>query len=284
MIFSRILVPLDGSARAERVLSQAARLLRREESELILARAVYTPPSLARIDTAILDVEHQREAHDYLRKVVERLSVQGIRARAEVVEGPAAEAILDAVRRENASLVVLSTHGRGGLSRWIMGSVAERVIRESEVPALLLRSFRPDARGDSVPAGDGQVPIRRILVPLDGSELGRAALPAAHGFAKLSDAEILLLHVGHGEAANLEGFAEDLRRTGIRASIRRVEGDPAGRILEEAEAENVDLIALATHGRSGFARWRIGGVVERVLRSSTVPLLVVRPRVNEMTR
>jgi nucleotide-binding universal stress UspA family protein len=278
MIFSRILVPLDGSERAERVLSQAARLLRREESELILARAVFTPPSLARIDTATLDVEHQREAHDYLRKVVDRLAALGLRSRAEVLQGPADAAILDAVHREKISLVAMSTHGRGGLSRWIMGSVAERVIRESEVPTFLLRSFRPDARGLPVPVGDGQVPIRRILVPLDGSDLGRAALPAAHGFAKLFDAEILLLHVGSsGETPDVESLAGDLRLTGVRAAVRRVEGDPAGRILDEAEAENVDLIAMATHGRSGFARWRIGRVVERVLRSATMPLLVVRP-------
>jgi nucleotide-binding universal stress UspA family protein len=279
MLFSRVLVPLDGSERAERVLSQVARLLRREAAELILVRSVFTPPSLARIDTAALEAEHRHEAEAYLEMVRGRLAERGILARSQVPHGPAETAILETARRENVSLIAMSTHGRSGLSRWALGSVAERVVRSSKVPVLLLHSFRPDAKGQMTPMGDGLLPFRRLLVPLDGSDEAREALGAAEAFAQLFEAEIMLLHVqGTGKGPDLDAEAGRLRQAGLRAAVRWVDGhDVAGRILDEAEAEGADLIVMATHGRSGLSRWLMGSVAERVLRASGTPLLVVRP-------
>lgn len=279
-MFDRILIPLDGSERSKRVLSQVARLLRRHDAEVVLVRSVFVPPSLARIDTAKLAEEHRKEAAEDLRKTAELLNAQGARARAVVLEGPAAEAVLDAARREKATMIALSTHGRGGVSRWLLGSVAEKVLRGSELPVLLLHSFRPDSSGAPVPVGDGQIPFRRVLVPLDGSEASRAVLPGAERFARLFESELLLLTVetddAPGAAEDARATAERLKKEGVKAATLHLKGDPASEILDAAEAENADLIAMATHGRSGVSRWVFGSVTERVLRESTIPLLVVR--------
>jgi nucleotide-binding universal stress UspA family protein len=279
-MFDRILVPLDGSDRAERVLSQIARILRRQDSELLLVRSVDVPLSLARIDTAKLEAEETMEAERYLQAVGSRLSTRGVRVRSAVLKGPPALSILDAASREKATMIAMSTHGRGGLSRWILGSVSEKVIRASEVPVLLLRSFRPDLKGSPVPVGDGQVPFRRILVPFDGSEESRASLPAVEHFARLCESEVLFLTVvpepGAAPSEETASLAKRANDSGIKARALSLEGDPAGRVLDVAEAEGADLIAMATHGRSGVSRWLLGSVTERVLRSSTTPLLVVR--------
>jgi nucleotide-binding universal stress UspA family protein len=279
-MFDRILIPLDGSATAERVLSQVARLLRRQDAEILLVRSAYVAPSLARIDTAKLEAAERADAEAYLKAVAEQLRAEGLRAGAKVLHGSAASAVLEAARGEKASLIALSTHGRSGIGRWMLGSVAEKIVRASEVPVLLLHSFRKDERGAPQPVGDGRTPFRRIVVPMDGSRNAEAVLPAAQELAKLFEAEILLVHVGSaGEAdaaPELEATASRVNAEGIRCKVQRFEGDPAGRILDAAEAAAADLIAMTTHGRSGVNRWLLGSVTERVLRASTIPLLIVR--------
>ncbi len=284
-MFERIVIPLDGSATAERVLSQAARLLRRHDSEILLVRAVFVPPSLARIDTAKLQAAEVKAAEDYLEETSERLRLQGIRAKTKIVNGPAADAILDAAHAEKGTLIALATHGRTGLGRWMLGSVAEKIVRASDLPVLLLHSFRPESKGPPVPVGDGLTPFRRIVVPMDGSRNAEAILPAAEQFASLFESEVLIVHVapaGEPEAGpELEATVARLSKAGLKAKSLRLEGDPAGRILDAAESESADLIAMTTHGRSGVSRWILGSVTERVLRASTIPLLIVRSAVDE---
>jgi nucleotide-binding universal stress UspA family protein len=280
----RIVVPLDGSPLAERVLSHVARLLRREDAEVVLVRAVHVAPSLAKIDITKIEAAERRAAEAHLRDTAARLASLGVRVRSLVETGPPAESILDAARRERASLIAMSTHGRTGLARWALGSVAEKVVRASDVPVLLLHSFRRDADGRPVPIGDGQVPFRRILVPLDGSANALAVMDSVEATARLCGSEVLLLAVepeggeeAPGPAAAQAGAqAGRLKAAGIEASPLRLRGDPATRILDAAEAERADLIAMSTHGESGVSRWALGTVTERVLRSSTTPLLVVR--------
>lgn len=296
---NRILVPLDGSPQAEQILAQVARLLRREDAEVILLRAADSPYAFARQDAETLLVRDELTAAGYLQDVVRTLSGQGVRARALVRKGPAAEAILQAAVDTSATLIAISTHGRSGPARWLLGSVAEKVLRSAPVPVLLRRSFAHGPQGLPLPAGPRELPFHRLLVPLDGSATSLAAVPAAAAFAKLFSAELDVLAVdvpiilpSGGDAsvptpsvAALPPMAAELAAKGValfeaqglRARALTATGDPATKILDVASAERADLIAMATHGWSGLTRWMLGSTAEKVLRHSTLPMLVVRP-------
>ncbi len=142
-MYSRILVPLDGSPVAEAVLTQAVMLAKCGGSEIVLLSVVNHPnvdyyipdPSMA--VTAFM--EQQRATKDYLSHVAADLTAQGIRVRIELCEGAVAEAILDYAATTQADLIAMSTHGRSGIGRFLLGSVAEKVIRSAKVPVLLIR-------------------------------------------------------------------------------------------------------------------------------------------------
>jgi nucleotide-binding universal stress UspA family protein len=218
------------------------------------------------------------------------------------VEGLAAPSILEHAEEEGATMIAMSTHGRTGVGRWVMGSVAEKVVRASEVPVLLVRSFRATPKGDLEPSPAAEMPFRRILVPTDGSPTAMAAVGPAEKFAQLYGSEIVVLHVQVPyvpPGAILPGMdagapvvlppppppekdpvtvkmAERFGHAGLKVKRVSVVGDPAMEIVDHGFASGVDLIALATHGRTGISRWMLGSVAERVIRHATVPLLVVR--------
>ncbi|HXG61850.1 MAG TPA: universal stress protein [Planctomycetota bacterium] len=283
-LFDRILLALDGSPLAEAILPQVRRVLKLRDSEILVVRA-YSPPLPAgdfayppMIDAA------EREAREYVEGIVRRLADQGARARAVVRQGAAADVILETAEREGASLIAMSTHGRTGLARWIFGSVAEKVLRASPVPVLLVRSFERGAGGRPRPRAAEEIFIGRVLVPLDGSEFSLRALPHAASLAELFEADVLLLHVTGPEETPrpraesvLERAAAQLATRGLGVDIRVRRGDPASEILEACRAERADAVAMATHGRSGLSRWTLGSVTEKVLRGAEVPLLVTPP-------
>lgn len=297
-MFERILVPLDGSPRAELILAQLRPVLQRQDAEIILVRAVFVPPSLARGDPGKL-VERE-EAAWYLRNAERRLAEQGVRARGIVCEGPPAETLLEAAQKERATLIAMTTHGRFGLARWALGSVAEKVIRGSERPVLVMRSFQAAPDGAVAPVGGGAFPFRKIMVPTDGSENALAVLPCVIEFARFFDAAVVVLAVEEGPVSPAGAFtgagveagtlrpslepaqeasgaaAEKLAAAGLRVVTRTVAGDVASQIVDQSRNSGVDLIAMATHGHSGGARWVLGSVTEKVLRAATVPMLVVR--------
>jgi nucleotide-binding universal stress UspA family protein len=298
----RILVPLDGSARAEQILVQVARLLRREDAEVVLLGVAELPATLA-VDAhgPLLD-SRRAEMSTYLAATTAALERQGVRVRALSREGIAASEILQAAEEEKATLIAISTHGRSGVSRWLFGSVAEKVIRGAQVPVLLTRSFPKGPQGLPLPAGPGELPFKRLLVPVDGSDTALQALPAAAAFAKLFGSEIDVLCVeepplpalgvelppisrtppgpGKETVAAAERAAERLRSYGVPAAPRvsLCLGDPSALILQAAEERKSDLIVMATHGRRGVKRWALGSVTERVLRHGTLPMLIVRAR------
>jgi nucleotide-binding universal stress UspA family protein len=275
----RILVPLDGSARAERILTQVERLLRREDAEVVLLHVSELAYSLARMDTAKLAKEERQTSSAYLKSAAEGLESRGIRARALQREGAVADGILRAANEVRATLIAMSTHGRTGLARFFLGSVAEKVLRGAPVPVLLLRSFAGGAT--SAP------PFRRILVPVDGSKTSARVIPAAADLARLFDADVTVLSVAvavEPDATASEEAREEAEKVaarfqerGARARAMTAAGDPAAAILDTAEAEKADLIAMATHGWTGLTRWMLGSVTEKVLRHANLPMLVVRP-------
>jgi nucleotide-binding universal stress UspA family protein len=299
---TRILVPLDGSSLAERALSCAVTLAQGLRAELDLLRAVWIPPDvLARLSEAAVELDVisgglEAEAEEYLSALVEQLADADLDVRPVVEHGPAAETILDYARQAGISHIVMATHGYSGIRHWTHGSVAERVLQTATVPLLLVRVGEQDAEKD----WRQPTSCQRILVPLDGSPMAEKILPVVTSVARALGAELVLFQVpiAHvsgwmtGEwylpvqgvletaeedaEAYLSGVADRLAQEGLEVSRATAIGSVANCIIEYAEANRVDLVAMSTHGRTGLARWALGSVADRVLRAGSTPILLVR--------
>jgi len=310
-MFERILVPLDGSARAEVILPQIARILNREDAELLLLRVVSVPDSPGLVVQDTIRYQEREEAQKYLHDLALRFGEKSSKVHARLAEGWPADVILETAKTEGATMIAMTTHGRTGMLRWALGSVAEKVARASDVPVLLVRSFRRTPQGVLEPTVSGELPFRRILVPVDGSETSMSVIGAAEKFGELYGSDVLVLHVNPPfvpPGALLPGMeaafpftrpeplpseedpvtktaADRFRHAGLKVTRLTVEGEPATEILDLSANREMDLIALGTHGRTGIRRWALGSVAERVLRSTDVPLLLVRtPAPNKLFR
>ena len=294
-MLEKIVIPVDGSPRAEAILWQIARLLRRRESHFIFVRAIEPLPGYPGADATAVGEKDRAEAKAYFKELMERLPVDQVRVSGVIREGYPADVILHVAREEKATMIAMSTHGRTGLARWAWGSVADKVLRAAEVPVLLTRSYRAEGAG-WIPSLPEEAPFRRLLVPTDGTEAASAVLPFAAAIARAVGAEVAAVHVVPEHAELVMGFAGNpvappsaergrriadefvagLSDPSLKTRTFGVAGDPAEKILETAADVGADLIAMSTHGRSGLARLGLGSVTERVLRSTSVPMLVVR--------
>jgi nucleotide-binding universal stress UspA family protein len=300
---TRILVPLDGSRLAEQALTCAMTLGRGLKAELVLFRAIAIPSDVQEaLDRADLNPDPlmkklETEANEYLDAMSHILTKADLRFSHVVRHGLAADAIVDYVEQKGIQLIVMASHGSTGIKRWMHGSVAERVLQSARVPVLLVRAKEKVSKG--LPEAS---PCRRILVPLDGSKLAEQVLPAVTPIASALGCEMTLLHVpiisasgsftgawylpldgSFGTAdqdaqAYLDRLAGDLREQGIEVSTAVWVGPVAETIIDHAQVNDVDLIAMCTHGRTGIARWALGSIADRVLRAGDKPILLVRAR------
>ena len=310
-MFKRILVPLDGSLRAERALPVAARIARATAGSIVLLRVVspridygggFAPSPL--MAEEFTDREFIDET-SYLKEVAQSQQLAGIRITSEVEFGLSVEQILGVVESQKVDLIIMCSHGRTGFSRWVLGSVAQRLIHNCAVPVLVLREG-----GEALPATrtDTARPLCAV-VSLDGSALAEAALlPAANLVAALAApakgelhiTEVVKLLTAPAEVGAslqtveqaqkyLEGvqarLLEQLKALDITVtySVTRAAEIPRGIItaaeqgVESARGGRCDVLAMATHGRGGLERWVMGSVTERVLDGTKLPVLVVRP-------
>ncbi|NUN48135.1 MAG: universal stress protein [Candidatus Brocadiae bacterium] len=282
-MLARILLPLDGSEVAETIMGQLGRLLRIKDAEVILVQAVPVPLHVG-LEYAPITADLQAESEAYMAALVKNLCAEGVKARSIVRVGGEAHTILEVARETGATLIAMATHGRTGLSRFVFGSVAEKVIRASEVPVLIMRSFDAAVPG-AARTRASEVPFRRILLPVDGSEAALGAVPQLAAFAKACGAEVRVLGVvpavgskpGDGEPL-VHKATQILATAGVPVDPVVRLGDPASEILDASGRHEVDLIAMSTHGRSGVSRWVLGSVTEKVLRGSTVPMLLFRTK------
>lgn len=300
---ARILVPLDGSRLAEQALSCALTLGQGLSAELVLFRAVSIPSDVrealdkVRLKPDPLLDQLETEAGEYLDAMSHLLPKNGLSFGHVVRRGLAADAIVDYVEQTDIKLIVMASHGYTGIKRWRHGSVAERVLQSASVPVLLVRA--KDAVSKGLPEA---CPCRHILVPLDGSKVAEQVLPAVTSIADSLSCEMTLFRVPNvyasgslmGEGylplqgsfetaeqdarAYLERLASHLREQDIQVSTATWVGAVAESIIDYAEVNNVNLIAMCTHGRTGVARWALGSVADRVLRAGDTPLLLVRAR------
>jgi nucleotide-binding universal stress UspA family protein len=307
-MFHNILVPLDGSLRAERVLSVAARIARSRNATLTLARAVLNPPEVGAymIPAVIPDKDfieqEEKEAHDYLISVAGSPELHGVAIKTYVSVGVPSQVILDAIRSLHADGVIIGSHGRTGLARWALGSVAQAIVRHSPAPVLLVRQ-----QGAALSDEEALARPLRILVPLDGSELAEAALgPAQLVGEAISESRGYELHLvrvipfintpgadasrDKARAAASTYLSALAQRFSMAAPVTTsvlLDGDPADalarmtrpgeQVTGAPDADGYDIIAMATHGRTGFARMAVGSVTERVLSATVAPALIIRP-------
>ncbi len=281
----KILVPLDGSELADRMLATVRGLLLRQDAEVTLLHVLRRLPQADYRDAGDLTAE---EAKLHLERLQRGLTEQGARVRVAFMGGHAAEEIIKFAEALRPSMIAMSTHGRTGLTRVLRGSVAEDVLRRSPFPVLLCN---PHAlQGGGRPA---ELRIRRILVPTDGSEASARVIPIVEEFGQWGGVEAILLHVAavypdplgypvatmlptSEEAAQVaECFAKKFAPGKVTVRTRVAFGMPDMQIVQAAIAENADLVAMATHGRTGFARFLLGSVTESVLRASPCPVVVV---------
>ena len=300
--YHTILVPLDGSEFGERAIPIAVQLAQRNGARLEVA-LVHQP--LQGFATAMempqVGAEYEAEARfrerAYLDQTAQRLGSQhNIPVRSTLLEGSVAEAIESHVQTSAVDLVVMSTHGRGAMGRFWLGSVADRLMRRLHVPVLVVRPHWDDDTPES--AG------RRILVALDGSSHAEAILEQAMGFGG-SEAEYLLVSVVEppvpmmdmapatalpdlaaieaqlvkAAEAYLSRVVDRLRNKGRRASAHVVTAPRIPEaLLEQAKRLDANLIAIATHGAGGLKRFALGSVTDKVVRGSPCPVLVFRPQ------
>jgi nucleotide-binding universal stress UspA family protein len=283
-----ILTPLDGSRLAEESLRAACATARRTAA--VLHMALVHHPVAAGGDSAAMapafdDLERMaREGEErYLAQVAERArEAHGIRIETSILDGPVAEALETHAERIGAGLVVMTTHGRGVVSRFWLGSVADHLLRHLEIPLLLLRH-------QERPTVDSRMAFRRMLVPLDGSARSESVLEPALTLCPPPTAEFALVRVISVElddvprmrgiaAAYLDAVADRLERRGCRVSTTVVESaSVAEAILEQGRPEATDCIAIATRGESGVKRLVVGSVTDKVVRGADVPVLALHP-------
>ncbi len=293
-MIKKIVVPLDGSELAEGILPYVKEIASRTQAEMVLLASVVDAGVWDATVTGALLGREEDLARAYLDKKAGELGAAGFKVRARVLQGPAAEAILAAAGEEGASLIAISTHGRSGLSRWIFGSVAGKIVQSTDLPLLVVRPT-------------GQAPaaaqIHKILVPLDGSEVAAAVLPFVEDLAQAVGAAVVLFNAIPPLAAYpgfetaqpvlvgrvIEEMQDDARKLltrvaremvdrGLQASMVVTVALAVDGIIHAAEETGADLIAIGTHGRSGLGRLVLGSVADGVIRRSTVPTLLVNPK------
>ena len=303
MIFRRILVPLDGSNTAESALPYARALAENLDAKVELLEVV----DLAELAGKVSDPaafannlrDHANRRLEYLTRIAE--SFPRARSKCRVEQGSPATVIIEAAAADKETLIIMASHGRSGLQRWLLGSVAEKVLRGATNPLLLVRAAQPAASA-------GQAAFGSIVVPLDGSQLAELALAPALELARSLKLEIVLVRTFEmpatayyrgddypaSAAAFIPSYAEvvdelsreareyldskvkELRGQGLEHVRSKVpEGNAAEQVIDLARSHKDSLIAMCTHGRSGMKRWMLGSVTEKVVHYSSTPVLVI---------
>lgn len=304
LTLNNILHPTDFSESAGQALHHALFLARQHEATLHVLHVVETPPMILYADIDAL-VETARER---VRKHLETGDTAGIRIETKVAYAEKVRAtILEQAQRVEADLLVLGTHGREGLAHLLIGSTAERVVREAECPVLVVR-------GQEEPSPPGHVD--HILVPIDFSAHSRRAAAHAEALAAGYGSRLTFLHAvealvplpaypGAGSQpapSELSGLSHEIAEQAQHEEQKRVKEElerlvrqaqekgldarydlsigspphPAGYILDAVEEQGADLVVLASHGRTGLQRFFMGSVAEKVVQRAPCPILVVK--------
>jgi nucleotide-binding universal stress UspA family protein len=292
-----MLIPLDGSKVAEQVLPYGrflakalgipTELLGVVDPETLVAFA--NPAQGRHLDTLV--AETMSRSAIYLETTAR--SFQGVQVKSSVAKGKPEDEVIENAAADKNTLIVMATHGRSGIQRWLLGSIADKVLHGTTNHLLLIRASE---QGKT----DGEVPLKTMIVPLDGSALAEQAFPDVVNLAKKMQLQVVLVRayalppaisaedygyhsaelLDHLEAEArdyLQGKVNEIKQKGI-ANVTSVvnTGYGAEEIIRLARNTPDNLIAMCTHGRSGMKRWVLGSVTERVVRHSGDPVLIIR--------
>ena len=302
-MFDTILVPLDGSQLAECVLPHIVAIARSFDAEITLLRML--EKNQANASAQLFDLLNwqinKTEAALYLAKTKARFRESSIRARTTVLEGLVAEGITEYAQNQGMKLIILSSHGRNGLTQWGISSVAQKIILSAPTSVLIVRAHQYEAHSDEL----SETPVyQRILVPLDGSQRAENVLPIITQLAHIHKSQIHLVQVvqtpemarqmppapedidlsNRVVARNREEAGHYLEQVksrsyleGIAVQTHLITSDNAAVALHQlGEQEHIELVALSAHGYSGNHQWPYGSMVNNFIMYSKVPLLIVQ--------
>ena len=298
-MLTQILIPLDGSKTAEEVLPYARFMAEALKIPIellaivdVAAMASHLPSESARhVEAAI--AENERRGRSYLEKIATLFSELTVRT--GISRGKPAETIIETAAADAGTLITMATHGRSGIKRWLLGSVAEKVLRGTANALLLVRA---SGRARSIT----EAAVQSITVPLDGSQLAESVLETAAEIAQARRLGMTLFRAYELPAsayygsedylpnymdlknnlrneveAYLDRKIQELKSRGVKeASFFVTEGTGPDEIISYARKRPETLIVMCTHGRSGMKRWVLGSVTEKVVRHSGDPVLVMR--------
>jgi nucleotide-binding universal stress UspA family protein len=291
-MYDTVLIPIDGSEHAVRAAEHGLHVARQFDATVHVVNVVDLQSAGGLFDAGGVAEEFVDRLEDEGRETVreiEELAEGSDDVRTAVLSGKPSDAILDYADERDADLVFVGTHGRTGLNRYIAGSVTERIVRMADVPVLTVRATERSAVEDG---------YERILVPTDGSRCAAVAIDHALAIGDASDATIHALNVvdvgavatssdvapatgtvnrlrEQGEKAT-EEVAERAREAGLDAVTTVTEGFPEKELLGYADENDLDLIAMGTHGRRGVDRVLLGSTTANTIRRAEMPVLSVR--------
>jgi nucleotide-binding universal stress UspA family protein len=297
-MYTKLLIPLDGSKTAEAALPYGRTLARTLKIPVELLGVVDTSVLDNRVfrdsgDSETIIAESIRSSEEYLNRIVKTFPDDNVSC---IVETGRAEDVIIEKAGSDATLTAMATHGRSGIDRLLMGSVAEKVLRSAINPLILIRASE-EAKSE------GLALLKSVIVPLDGSELAETVLSPVAQLANALKLEVILLrayqipmntYAGMEDSypidyekisaalkeeaqSYLERKVAELKRNGIeKLSFVIAEGSGASEIVALGRRTPDNLIAMCTHGRSGIKRWVLGSVTEKVVRLCGDPVLIVR--------
>jgi nucleotide-binding universal stress UspA family protein len=291
-MFEKILIPLDGSVNAEMVIPYVEEIASTFGSQIIIVSVSDSLSSdTRRLHRAYLDVTTEKVQHNL--DIME--NQKAVPVQSHVLIGKPAIEILKCAAENDVGLIAMTSRGSSLNGPWLLGDIAAKVLRATTKPSLLVRTPASKA------AIQHKKLLKRILVPLDGSELGAAAIPYAKKLGTIENAKLFLYQVleqidlswlnqpqtfysmpedqkSRKEHAldYLNGIGKRLEDSGIQTSSAVDWGSPSDQIIDYAKTNSIDLIALSTHGRSGIRRWVFGSVTDKILHAGDTAVLVVR--------
>jgi nucleotide-binding universal stress UspA family protein len=283
-MYTKVVVPLDGSQLAEVALPYAEEIAAKMGSDMVFLTVLPSD-----------DGEEYNNHLSYSKKIIESTKLQlgkyrengngngngnghNLNVSAATRMGNPAEGILDFAEKGYPSLIVMATHGRSGMSRWSVGSVADKVVRAtSRQPLLLIRAkgAHPDVRAKRI--------LKKALVPLDGSAVSEAVIPFIRDIARSLQMELTLLQVlpkTNRTFSNAETYLKDwCRRLGeekVSATFQVKIGSAADQIIDYAAESACDMVAMSTRGQTALNLWSLGSVAQKVLLGGDSPLLLIK--------